>query len=274
MSEIKFWYHLPVKQSVQHTFECAMKAEKIGFDAVSHMDHFLYKSQDRGCIPECWTLLTAIASSTNLTVSPLVMCSLFRNPALVAKMVATLDQLSKGRVYLAIGAGWWEEEFRAYGYEWMSAKKRVDRTIEATEIIKRLFTEEKVDFNGRFWKLENCELSPRPYTEPHPLLWNGGGGQRMLRMAGELCDGWITGSGSPDGFLEIKKRILDYADGREMVFGHYFEIEEGKLEFSEARKRIENLIDVGITHFMIILKPDATNISMLDGCKDLIAHFR
>ena len=99
MAEIKFWYHLPVKVSVQHTLSCAEKAEKVGFDVVSHMDHFLYISEERGCIPECWTMLSAVAARTGLGVAPLVMSSLFRNPALLAKMVATLDQISRGRVH-------------------------------------------------------------------------------------------------------------------------------------------------------------------------------
>lgn len=274
LTDIKFWYHLPVTQSVQYVYECAQKGEKVGFDVVSHQDHFLKESDEKGCVPELWTFLMAVAATTNLTVSPLVMCNLFRNPALVAKMVATIDQFSKGRVYLGVGAGWWEEEFKAYGYEWMSPKKRVDRTIESTEIIKRLWTEEKVNYNGRFWKLENCELVPRPYSQPHPLIWNGGHGVRMLKMAGELCDGWATGIGDPDKFLEKKKEVLGYAHGREMVFAHFLGILPGGLNSTDARKQIEGLIDMGVTHFIIIMRPDPSNMEMLDECKDIIAHFK
>ena len=274
MSEIKFWYHLPVTQSVQYVYECAKKGEEVGFDVVSHQDHFLYKSDETGCVPELWTFLTAVAATTNLTVSPLVMCNLFRNPALVAKIVATIDQLSKGRVYLAVGAGWWEEEFKAYGYEWLSAENRVDRAIESTEIIKRLFTEEKVDFNGRFWKIKDCELVPRPYTRPHPLLWNGGSGPRMLKMTGEFCDGWVMGIADKERFLEDKKRILHYSGGREMQFGHYFYIRPGGLSFTDARERIEEFIGAGVTHFIIVLRPDPSNLDILGECKDLIANFK
>jgi alkanesulfonate monooxygenase SsuD/methylene tetrahydromethanopterin reductase-like flavin-dependent oxidoreductase (luciferase family) len=273
MSEITFWYHLPVKEGVGHTMDCAEKAERAGFQVVSHMDHFLYLSKDRGCIPECWTMLTAIAARTGLTVSPLVMCSLFRNPALVAKMVATLDQLTEGRVYLGLGAGWWQEEFEAYGYRWLPPGKRVSRTIEAARIIKRMWTEEKLDFQGRFWSLKDCALSPRPYTDPHPLLWNGGGGPRMLKMAGELCDGWITGSSDPAKFSEARDRVMGYSGGREMLFGHYLTVEEGKCSFEEARTRIEDLCAVGVTHFQVILRPDSENMEMLDECRDLIGAF-
>jgi len=274
MSDMRFWYHLPVKVSVAHTLQCAEKAEKIGFDVVSMMDHFVYKTEGRGSIPECWTMLAAVAARTRLTVTPLVMCSLFRNPALVAKMVATLDQITEGRVYLALGAGWWEEEFRAYGYEWMSPKGRVDRTIEAAEIIKRLWTEEEVDYRGRFWRLERCRLFPRPFTKPHPLLLNGGGGPRMMKMAGEICDGWITATADPERFSKQREKIESYAGDRELVFVDYLTIEEGKFSFDDARRQIEKLIDVGVSDFDIILDPDSSNVSMLDECKDLISDFR
>jgi alkanesulfonate monooxygenase SsuD/methylene tetrahydromethanopterin reductase-like flavin-dependent oxidoreductase (luciferase family) len=259
---------------VEYVLTCARKGEKVGFDAVSHQDHLIWESEEKGCIPEMWTLLTAVAATTNLTVSPLVMCNLFRNPALVAKTVATIDQLSRGRVYLAVGAGWWKEEFKAYGYRWMSAKRRVDRTIESTEIIKRLWTQENVDYDGKFWKIKNCEMVPRPYTEPHPLIWNGGSGPRMLKMTAKLCDGWITGITDPTKFLEKKQEILGYAKKPDMLFGHYLCIQPGRLEFPEAEKQIECLIDSGVTHFMIMMRPDASNIKMLDQCKDLISNFK
>lgn len=254
--------------------KCAMKSEDVGFDVVSHQDHFLWESEEIGCLPEMWTLLTAVAATTNLTISPLVMCSLFRNPALVAKMVATIDQLSKGRVYLGVGAGWWKKEFRAYGYRWMSGKKRVDRTIESTDIIKKLWTEEEVDYEGRFWQIRKCRMIPRPYTDPHPIIWNGGIGSRMMKMAGELCDGWVTGIGDPDKFDEKKKEVLDHAGGRYMLFAHYLGIVPGRLDFDGAKKRIEGLVDRGVGHFIIIMRPDSSNMEMLDKCRDLISSFK
>jgi alkanesulfonate monooxygenase SsuD/methylene tetrahydromethanopterin reductase-like flavin-dependent oxidoreductase (luciferase family) len=274
MPATTFWYHLPVKEGVSHTLKSAEKAEEVGFDVVSQMDHFLYESPQRGCIPECWTMLCAVASRTGLTVSPLVMCSLFRNPALTAKMVATLDQLTQGRVYMAIGAGWWEREFDAYGYQWLPPKDRVDRTIEATRIMRRLWTEPKVDYEGDFWRIEGCQLVPRPYTDPHPLLWNGGSGPRMLRMAGELCDGWVTGSGDADYVSEKMEEVLEHSQGGEKVFGHYLSIGEGQLDFDGARERIEEFSDLGVSHFMVILSPDSESLEMLDGCEDLISSFR
>ncbi len=276
MTEIRFWYHLPTKVSPTHTLECAEKAEEVGFDVVSMMDHLIYLPEDRGrgSIPECWTTLSAVAARTNLTVSPLVMCSLFRNPALVAKMFATLDQLTRGRVYLGIGACWWEEEFRQYGYEWMSAKGRVDRTIEAVKIIKALWTQDEVDYRGEFWQLESCHLEPRPYTKPHPPIFNGGAGPRMLRLTGELCDGWIHAIKDPSQFCQKRDEILRYAKGRAITFVNYLAIEAGKFSYEDAAKQIEGLIPEGVTDFDIILDPDSENIDMLDRCRDLIASFK
>lgn len=274
MSDIKFWYHLPAKEGVQYAMECAQRAEKVGFDVVSHMDHFLYISKERGCIPECWTMLTAVASRTNLTVSPLVMCSLFRNPALLAKMAATLDNLTGGRVYLGIGAGWWEEEFWAYGYEFTSAKDRVDRTIEAVRIIKRLWTGERINFEGDFWTLKDCVLSPVPGAGDRMPIWNGGSGKRMLRMTGELCDGWIAGGGDPGSFVKSRDLVLGYAGGREMSFAYCHYVDEGEGAFEKARDKIEEMNAVGVTNFILILRPDARNLGLLDSCGDLIREFR
>ncbi len=274
MSEIRFWYHLPVTRPVREVLECAKKGEEVGFDVVSHQDHFLKVSEEKGCVPELWTMLTTISTNTNLTVSPLVMCNLFRNPALVAKMVATIDQLTRGRVYLGVGAGWWEDEFKAYGYPWLSPKKRVDRAIESTEIIKRLWSQDTVNYDGDFWNLENCNLVPRPYSDPHPLIWNGGSGPRMLKMTGQLCDGWTTPISDPDDFEEKKKFILKHSDESDKLFAHFFQMGPSGLGVDEARVRIENLMDLGVTHFIVILRPDTENLSMLDQCKDLIAEFR
>jgi len=273
VTDIKFWYHLPVTRPVREVMECARKAERVGFDVVSHQDHFIKESEEKGCVPELWTMLTAISTETNLTVSPLVMCNLFRNPALVAKMVATIDQLTEGRVYLAVGAGWWEEEFKAYGYPWLSPKKRVDRAIESTEIIRKLWSQDSVDYEGDFWTLENCELVPRPYSDPHPLIWNGGSGPRMLKMTGELCDGWTTSISDPVRFEEKRDFILKHSQGDDMLFAHFFMMGPEGLDLEQARDRIEALLELGVSHFIVILRPDANNLDMLDDCRGLIGEF-
>jgi alkanesulfonate monooxygenase SsuD/methylene tetrahydromethanopterin reductase-like flavin-dependent oxidoreductase (luciferase family) len=274
MSELKFWYHLPAKEGVQFAMDCAFKAEKVGFDVVSHMDHFLFISKDKGCIPECWTMLTAVAARTNLTVSPLVLCALFRNPALLAKMAATLDNLTGGRVYLGIGAGWWEEEFWAYGYEFTSPKDRVDRTIEAVQIIKKLWTGDKVNFEGDFWTLKDCIMSPVPVQKENMPVWNGGSGPRMLKMTGELCDGWISGGNDLDRFKRSRDVVLGHAGGREMSFATCFYVDDGKTNFGELGGKIEDMIDAGSTDIVLILRPDISNPDLLESCGDLIRNFR
>jgi alkanesulfonate monooxygenase SsuD/methylene tetrahydromethanopterin reductase-like flavin-dependent oxidoreductase (luciferase family) len=274
MSDMKFWYHLPAKEGVQFAMDCALKAEKVGFDVVSHMDHLLYVSKDRGSIPECWTMLTAVGVRTNLTVSPLVMCSLFRNPVLVAKMAATLDNLTQGRVYLGLGAGWWEDEFQAYGYKFTSAKDRVDRTIEAVQIIRSLWTGERVDFEGDFWTLKDCWLSPVPFDGEKVPIWNGGAGPRMLKMAGELCDGWIAGGGDVDDFVRSRDTVLGHSGGKDMEFGYCYYIREAETGFDGVGKKIEELSAVGVTNFILIISPDSRNLELLDTCGDLIGDFR
>ncbi|HDH07234.1 MAG TPA: LLM class flavin-dependent oxidoreductase, partial [Thermoproteales archaeon] len=261
---MEFWYHLPVTQSIDYVLKAAKKAAELGFDVISHQDHFLVVDEERGCRPELWTMLTAVALTTGVKVSPLVSCMLFRNPALVAKIVATLDQLTKGRVYMGVGACWWKEEFEAYGYEWVPPKVRVDMTIEAVKIIKKLWTEEKVDYDGKFWKIKNCKLVPRPYQKPHPPIISGGYGPRMLRMTAKYCNGWIPEIRDPEKY----KKYMDYMEKwmknpENFLYGTVISIWEGKTDYDSIIKTIDSLSKIGVKAFVFFIHPQAKNLELL-----------
>lgn len=111
----------------------------------------------------------------------------FRPPGILAKMVATVDLLSSGRTILGVGAGWSRTEFEGYN-EWVSGKTRVDRTEEGVKLILRLWQEDKVDFQGKFYSAKAAVLDPKPLQKPHPPLLFGGFSPRMLRLAGRYGD--------------------------------------------------------------------------------------
>ena len=174
-----------------------------GFDSVWVGEHLLYRWEDRPPRGpwEAWTLLAAIAASTSrIELGPLVACTNFHNPALLAKQAATIDELSGGRFVLGLGAGWNEPEFRAYGYPF---DHRIDRFEEAFTIIRTLLREGAIDFDGRWYQARDCELLPRGPRPNGPPLMIGSKGPRMLRATMAHADSWnvwFSDTGNrPDG---------------------------------------------------------------------------
>ena len=141
--------------------EMALLAEELGFDSIWLYDHFLFRWEGVPTVGiwECWTMLAALAEATQrVELGTLVLCSQFRNPAIVAKMAITLDEVSDGRLILGVGAGSNEPEFKAFGVPF---DHRVDRFEEAVRIIKRLLKEGRVDFEGNYYQAADCEITPK-----------------------------------------------------------------------------------------------------------------
>ncbi len=172
--------------------EKARMAESVGFDSIWLFDHLLFRfdPEETVGIWECWTLLSALAeATTRVELGTLVLCSPFRNPALLAKMAHTLDEVSGGRLILGLGAGWHEPEFDAFGY---SFERRVDRFEEALQIVRPLLNGETIDFEGEHYQARNCVIAPPgPRPEGIPLLI-GAGKPRMLRLVARYADMWNT----------------------------------------------------------------------------------
>ncbi len=166
----------------------AQLAEQIGCDALWFGDHLsLHVSDPAGCW-EAWTLLSALAATTTrVQLGPLVSPTSFRNPALLAKMAATLDEVSDGRLILGLGAGYVEEEYRAFGFPY---DHRGSRFVEAFAIITGLLRTGYVDFAGTYYQARECALRPRGPRPQGPPIIVGTRGQRLLRLTAEGADGW------------------------------------------------------------------------------------
>ncbi len=166
--------------------------EDLGFDSIWLGEHLLYRWTDlppRGPW-EAWTELAAIAAVTSrVEFGPLVACTNYHNPALLAKQASTIDEISGGRFVLGLGAGWNETEFRAFGFPY---DHRIDRFEEAFTIIRTLLQDGAIDFDGRFYQARDCELlPPGPRPEGPPLLI-GSNGPRMLRITMPYAHAWNT----------------------------------------------------------------------------------
>lgn len=189
----------------------AQRAEEVGFDSFWLPDHLLFHFPDvhRQGAWDAWSLLAALAATTKrMEIAPLVACSSFRNPALIAKMADTIDEISDGRFILGLGAGWHKPEYDAFGFP---HDHRVSRFEEALQIITPLLRQGHVDFAGQYYSAHDCELRPRgPRPEGPPLLI-GGSGPRVMRLAATYADAWNADRQNNVGNLQALNARLDAA---------------------------------------------------------------
>ncbi len=196
-----FGYHLPnytfpsvpPEGLFEHVAGLAVRAEAAGFDLVTVMDHFYQivgVGPEDAPMLEAYSTLSAIAARTSrVRVGALVTGVTYRNPALLAKTVTTLDVISGGRAILGLGAAWNDSEHRGYGFDFPRVGERMDRLDETLTICRRMFTEERPTFEGRFYRIEEALNRPRPIQPGGPRILIGGGGeQRTLRLVARHAD--------------------------------------------------------------------------------------
>ena len=187
----------------------AREAETVGFDSIWVGDHLLYRADgggERGPW-EAWTLLAALGAATErVELGPLVACAAFHPPGLIAKMAATVAEISDGRFVLGLGAGWNEDEFRAFG---LPFDHRVSRFEESFTIIRGLLAGQRVNLRGRYLQAHDAVLLPRPAAPPRLVI--GSNGPRMLATTLPHVDAWNTWyedyGNSPEGFGKLNERI-------------------------------------------------------------------
>ena len=167
--------------------EQALDAERLGFESVWISDHLML---DNKPIVECFTTLSALATLTQkIRLGSLVACNSYRSPSLLAKIGATLDVISKGRLEFGIGAGWNAEEYMAYGIPFPPPRTRIAQMREGIEIIKRMWTEEAPSFTGEYFSIEGAHCEPKPIQKPHPPITLGGSGEKLtLKAVAEYAD--------------------------------------------------------------------------------------
>ena len=193
--------------------ELAQLAEDVGFDSLWVVDHFLYQLQGddrpRG-VWECWSLLSALAACTRTAeLGTLVLGLGFRNPALLAKMADTVDEISDGRLILGVGAGYHEVEYRAFGYPF---DHRVSRFEEAIQIVHGLLRQGHVDFAGKYHQARDCELRPRGPRKNGPPIMIGSIRPRMLGLLARYADSWNGYYDDTGNTLEGVQRLRDVVD--------------------------------------------------------------
>ncbi len=246
----------------QHTSWTELRAtwqliDRLGYDTAWTFDHFFpIMSDASGPCLEGWIALAALAAETErVRLGVLVTGNTYRHPAVLANMGATLDHTSGGRLIMGVGAAWFEAEHAAYGIPFGTAAERIRRLDEAAEIVRRLWTEPRVTFEGRDYRLRDAYCEPKPVQRPHPPLMIGGGGEKlMLRVVAKHADCWNT-FGTPEVFRRKLAVLREHcrAVGRDPAA---IEVSWAGTELldtppARARARIAEFLEAGVTHFIL-----------------------
>jgi len=197
-------------------------AEKAGYDSIWVFDHFhTVPTPELETCFEAWTITAGLARDTSrVRIGQMVTCNGYRNPALLAKVASTVDVMSHGRAICGLGAGWYEHEWRAYGYGFPETPDRMRAFREACEIVVRLWTEEKPSFQGKYYSIDGAINQPKGVQRPHLPLWLGGGGERVtLKLVARWGDGCNVGGGN----VEVTKHKLEVLREHCQKLGRDFE---------------------------------------------------
>jgi F420-dependent oxidoreductase-like protein len=277
--------------------DVVLECERLGYHSVWLDDHLMYGNRP---ILECWSALAALSAvTTRIRLGTMVTCNSFRNPALLAKIAATVDVISGGRLEFGIGAGVQKVEHRAYGFPFPAAGVRIERMKEAVEVIKALWTEEKASYAGKHYSVKEAVCEPKPLQKPHPPITIGGSGEKLtLKVTAQHADRYDWGY-VPS--LELYKNKLKVLESHCSTVGRDFqEIEKscwpggqvviarnrgelrGKIvrekpksvaleDFEktsligtpdECTKKLQPYVDLGVTHFMLFFG-DLPNLGSL-----------
>ncbi|MGN6628591.1 MAG: TIGR03560 family F420-dependent LLM class oxidoreductase [Candidatus Nitrosocosmicus sp.] len=197
----------PVKQ-FEFSKTITTLADTLNFESIYTYDHLVphYGDDIEKNIFECYTLLTTAAAITKkIKIGQLVTCNSYRHPPLIAKMLSTLDVISGGRLELGIGAGWYNQEYLAYGYDFPSSVARIRQLDESLSIIKAMWTETYADFQGHYYTIKKAICNPKPIQKPYPTIMVGGVGEKyLLKVVAKHADRYNLFFGSPK---EMKRKI-------------------------------------------------------------------
>ena len=258
-----------------------MDAVQPGLDSAWVADHlfpWMPTMDQTTATPEGWTMIAYLAGRyPRMTLGSIVLCQAYRSPALLAKMAASLQEMSDGRLVLGIGAGWKENEYRAYGYDFPPVPTRLDQLEEAVQIIRKMWSEDSPSFSGKYYSIDNAYCQPMPDPQP-TLLIGGGGRKRTLRIAAQYADWWNFPGGTADNYQELLSVLQehctaigrDYASIRKtwcsdcvavaethdeavrQAQASRFYKEEGSIVGTpdEVAAQVRRFVDMGASHFI------------------------
>ena len=295
----------------------ALEAEKAGFDGLFICDHLMGRNEEtfrQPCL-DPWIALGALSQVTKkIGLGSLVSSIGFRYPSILAKMAATVDNVSGGRLTLTVGAGWHEPEYKAYGIPFPSVGTRMEQLREGVQIIRSMWTKDKASFDGKNFKVDEAYCYPRPQS---PKIWIGGGGEtKLLRIVADLADGWNAVGLSVDEYahkLEVLRSFCEksgrnlntlersyygpcmigrnegeFRESFNKQYGAYRKPEESMESFvqrirssrplvgttNEVTEKMDTLKEFGVS-YLILYFPDKEGLGLMHRFADqAMPHFR
>ena len=214
--------------------EASARIEKLNYASVWVYDHFhTVPSPTQDPTYECWSLMAALSQVTeNVRIGQMCTCNSYRNPAYLTKVASTIDSMSGGRLEFAIGAGWYDQEYKAYGYDYPSAGVRLKMLEEALQIYIAMTTQDKASFEGDYYKIKDAINQPKPLQKPYPPLWVCGGGEKVtLKLLAKYGDygNWDV---DVEGFVHKSKILKTHC-------------EEQNRNYSDIKKTLHTNVIIG-----------------------------
>jgi F420-dependent oxidoreductase-like protein len=259
---------LPPIEAYETMTRVAQEAETLGYDSIWLFDHFhTVPTPTQEVTFECWTSTAALARDTKrVRIGQMVTCNGYRNPALLAKMASTVDTLSHGRLNLGIGAGWYEHEFLAYGYDFPDGPTRLRQLREAVQVILAMWTQDEAVFEGKYYQVRGAINQPKGVQKPHiPLLIGGGGEKVTLKIVAEYGDacniGHLDNEGLEHKFTVLKKHCdevgRDYNTLKRTVLFNCAIAETDEAAMAKAGPYTRNIPSGQLRERALIGTPDA-----------------
>jgi len=211
---------VPINEQWETIINSANKIEELGYHSLWVYDHFhTVPSPTQDPTYECWSLMAALSQTTSkVRLGQMCTCNSYRNPAYLTKVASTIDVMSGGRLDYAIGAGWYDQEYKAYGYDYPSAGVRLKMLEESLIIYKKMTTEDEASFEGEYYQINKAINQPKPIQKPHPPLWVCGGGEKVtLKLLARYGDygNWDV---DVEGFINKSNILREHCENENREF--------------------------------------------------------
>ncbi|GAA1622771.1 F420-dependent oxidoreductase-like protein [Actinoplanes couchii] len=249
----------PVEQYEAMT-AVAKLADAGPWDSVWVYDHFHTVPEPTvNSVFEAWTVTSTLSRDTSrVNIGQMVGCNGYRHPALYAKIASTVDVASHGRLYAGLGAGWYEHEWKAYGYEWAEVPERMAAFREAVEVVHKMWTEERPVFEGRHYRIDQPINEPKGVRKPHPSLWLGGGGEKVtLKLVAKYADGCNFGNGDPEVFRQKAAVLRSHCEKLDRDYDRIKKSTSITFDPAESTaatiEKVERLAEAGADYFIVYI---------------------
>ena len=253
---------IPPENQWDTILKASKQIEDLNYESVWVYDHFhTVPSPTQDPTFECWSLMAALSQVTEkVRIGQMCTCNSYRNPAYLTKVASTIDSMSGGRLEFAIGAGWYDQEYKAYGYDYPTAGVRLKMLEEALQIYIAMNTKDKASFNGEYYSINNAINQPKPLQKPYPPLWVCGGGEKVtLKLLAKYGDygNWDV---DIDGFISKSKILKNHCEQQNRDYSEIKKTLHTNVVIGENEKDLNNKINkisevTGIPKEMYIDKP-------------------